>query len=499
MSDASPPVPAAPDLTQLQADLERSFQPSWVADADNPEHLARLAGRFADDSIQRHHKGRHDPRRAPKGRHDPRRKPATPPNRKQRDRKFDSRERERPRPDPREDAALDGWNVRFVPDPRGIEGIAKHIKSTARAYALFDLARLVLDRPERHLVELEKSGTSSPPLWQLATDLSLWTSKREAESHALAARLGDFYTTQKIPCEPPKGNYSCIAQCGMSGTLLGPPNHHEYQSKLRELHASRFTRMPFDAFKARVRMLHDEESLSRWKDQCSFRTEYTPVARGEAPQPAPDAPVFKEFSEVEFHFRAAIAPSVIAEIAGDRLRVPGSAVETHSAAPVKRLVREALEHLWRFPLPMAHGIGEDLHRLGLQIFKSPRNILHAAVARPRPIDPSNPALAEGIRKILEVIAANPGAPRPEQWKAVLAARTPPGGETTDQVRTAVAADFAWLLREGRLIDYANGSIALATKEHPREDKPAGKIHPPRKQTKGPGETGTPREDVTHRF
>jgi hypothetical protein len=482
MSDASPSAPAVPDLSQLQADLERSFQPSWVADADNPEKLARLANRFARDEPGRPARGRRDPRHAPPGRHDPRHKPATGrPHRKSRDRKHDPRER--PQSESRDDHRLAGWKIHFVPDPRGIEGIAKHIKTTARAYALFDLARLVLERPERHLLEFEKSGPAAPPLWQCAADLSLWMSKREAESHALATRLEDFYTVEKIPCEPPKGNFACIAQCGMSGTLLGPPNHHEYQSKLRELHASRFARMSFDAFKARVRMLHDEESLARWREQSSSRTQYTP--RADPAAPAPEGPVFKDFSEVEAHFRAHCSPSAIIEVTTDRFRIPGAAVATHGAGPVKHLVREAHEHLWRFPLPMAHGIGGDLHRLGLQIFKSPQNILHASVARPRPLDPADPALAAGIRQILEAIAANPKAPRPEQWKAVLSSRTPPGEETPEAVRNAVAADFAWLLREGHLIDYANGAIAPATKDHPHHRKPKSKKSPQKNPRKHP--------------
>ena len=55
-----------------------------------------------------------------------------------------------------------------------------------------------------------------------------------------------FYQTERTATEPPKGKYTFVAQCGLSGIILGPPNHHDYQNALRKLHAERFSRMPFE-------------------------------------------------------------------------------------------------------------------------------------------------------------------------------------------------------------------------------------------------------------
>jgi len=57
---------------------------------------------------------------------------------------------------PRQDPVLAGWEVRILADPRGIDGLARQIKSTAMAYPLFDLAQLILEKPERYLVELQR-------------------------------------------------------------------------------------------------------------------------------------------------------------------------------------------------------------------------------------------------------------------------------------------------------------------------------------------------------
>ena len=82
----------------------------------------------------------------------------------------------------------------------------------------------------------------------------------------LDKHFGTFYSSEKIPTDPPKGVYTCVAQCGISGTILGPPNYHDYQNQLRKLHAERFARMPFEMYKSRVKIYAtdiDEEAGQR--------------------------------------------------------------------------------------------------------------------------------------------------------------------------------------------------------------------------------------------
>jgi len=43
--------------------------------------------------------------------------------------------------------------------------------------------------------------------------------------------------------EPIKGNFSNVARCRSTGTLLGPTNHHGYQPALRKLYEERFSRL----------------------------------------------------------------------------------------------------------------------------------------------------------------------------------------------------------------------------------------------------------------
>ena len=86
--------------------------------------------------------------------------------------------------------------------------------------------------------------------------------------------------------------------------ILGPPNYHDYQTKLHRLHAERFAHLPFEVFKARVKIVRDEAVVKQWIEEQSFNAEYVclnvtePLKLGSRP-------------EVEKHFREVHFPNVV--------------------------------------------------------------------------------------------------------------------------------------------------------------------------------------------
>ena len=119
----------------------------------------------------------------------------------------------------------------------------------------------------------------------MKADGSLWQTRKDAISHLLSKHLGRFYQKSSITTEAPKGAFSVVAQCGMSGILLGPPNHHEYTSRLIALHSERFRNMPFEVYKSRIKMMRDEALIEQWKTEQSTKTVYIPVTEEVATQP----------------------------------------------------------------------------------------------------------------------------------------------------------------------------------------------------------------------
>src|SRR5256886_7583544 len=182
---------------------------------------------------------------------------------------------------------------------------------TGRAYPLFEIAQMILQKPERHSVTLSvrknPEGQIAQPLFQCGLDETVWLSEEEAIRHLLERHFATFYQAEKTQTDPPKGTYTFVRQCGMSGVILGPPNYHDYQNQLRRLHAERFSRMPFEGFKARVKIVKDEAVVKKWIEDQSWKTEYLCL---NLPEPLR----LGSRAEVETHFRATHLPNIIRQV-----------------------------------------------------------------------------------------------------------------------------------------------------------------------------------------
>src|ERR1051325_5469318 len=265
-------------LPDNELDLENLLLPAWAQEPPSVKQYASYQGGGEERSDRRgDRRGPRPPRREGGVRDRPRgNRPSGerrgPPGREgDRKKGFGARQdfrREEPRERRETPPPMPEINVALAPDEKGVESLARQIKITARAYPLFDIARLVLQKPERYSVAFSvkknAEGKIVQPLFLCALDDTLWLSEDEAIAHVLNKHFATFYQAERTATEPPKGKYTFVAQCGMSGAILGPPNYHDYQNQLRKLHAERFSRMPFDAFKARVKIVKDEAVVKKW-------------------------------------------------------------------------------------------------------------------------------------------------------------------------------------------------------------------------------------------
>ena len=436
----------------------------------------------------------------------------------QRDDRRDDR-RERPEPQ----APLPEFNVAFVPEEKGVEQLARQIKMTGRAYPLFQIALLILEKGERYTVALtpkKKADGTAEKIFVCALDDSPWLSEDEAVQHVLKNHFGTFYQAERIATEPPKGTYTFVAQCGMSGVILGPPNYHDYQNQLRKLHAEKFSRMPFDAFKSRVKIVKDEAVVKKWVEEQSFKTEYTAL---NVPEPLK----LPSMEEVETHFRATHKDAIIKAV--DTLNVPGLASRTLKSTGLQRLIRNEWDQQKAFPLPVATKLSQQLAHHGLQFFKVNKTVTHVNVARPQYLDLETTPVSENIKRIVDFINATPKAtrrkliealaptpkteakpevkaeapaaegtaPAPEASAENVApapAAAPKAPETTPE-QTAVIVDLHWLIHQGHVLEFADGRMETAKKPAPKPPKVEKKAEKPSEKPADKPAEATPVEAV----
>jgi hypothetical protein len=394
-------------------------------------------------------------------------------------RRGDSRDR-RPPPLP-----LPELDLSLRPEEKGVESLARQIKMTGRAYPLFDIAQMILQKPERHTVvfntKKNAEGKPAQPLYVCALDDTLWLSEDEAVAHVLRKHFATFYQAERTATEPPKGKYTFVAQCGMSGVILGPPNHHDYQNQLRKLHSERFSRMPFEEYKARVRIVRDEEVVKKWVDDQSWKTEYVCL---NLPEPLR----MPTMEEVEKHFRETHKENIIKPVESCTLN--GAAARSLRSPDLVRLVRSVWEDQRRFPLQIATVLSQQFASHGLQFFKVNKTLTHVCVARPHFLDMAATPVSEGVKSIVDYINSNTKCSRRQLVEALAPSPAPPAVEPATSEpspaaqpessqptpeQTAVIADLHWLIHQGHVIEFANGILETAKKPLPKpEPKPAAK-------------------------
>lgn len=469
-------------LTDNELDLEKLFLPAWAQEAPAAQRYAKFTG---NEGEPRRREGRYEggdrPRRREgggesqfRGRGDDRPRGQRPGPR----RDFARRD-ERPEPPPQ----LPEVNVALLPEERGAESLARQIKSTGRAFPLFGIAHLVLQKPDRYAITIsvrkKADGQIAQPLFLCALDDSLWLSEDEAVAHVLKQHFATFYQTERTPTDPPKGVYTFVAQCGMSGAILGPPNIHDYQNKLRKLHAERFSRMPFEAFKARVRIVKDEVVVKKWIEEQSFKTEYAVL---NVPEPLKLA----SMEEVEKHFRSIHKDNIIKPVESHTLG--GVAARSLRCRELARAIRFLTEEQQRFPLQIATALSQRFATQGLHFFKVNKTVTHVSVARPLFLDLEATPVSENIKRIVEFINAHPKCTRRKLFEALAPAPpTPivPEGATTEAPaavqpaeptpeQNAVNGDLHWLIHQGHVIEFADGRLETAKKPAPRPPKPEAK-------------------------
>jgi hypothetical protein len=511
-------------LPDNEFDLEKLFLPAWAQQEPSSTKYAKYEGEAARPDRRDGNRGPRPPRRdgPPGGRRDGNRpggdrrgpprpeggrdRPAGPGNRPPFRRDDDRQPRER-REMP---APLPELNVSLIPDERGVESLARQIKMSGRAYPLFDIAQMILQKPERHVVvfSIKKNAEGQPvqPLFVCALDDTLWLSEDEAIAHVLKKHFGTFYQAERTATEPPKGKYTFVAQCGMSGAVLGPPNHHDYQNQLRKLHTERFSRMPFEVYKSRVRIVRDEEVVKKWVDDQSWKTEYVCL---NMPEPLKLA----SMEAVEQHFRQQHKENIIKPVETHTLN--GLAARSLRSPELVRLSRSVWEDQRRFPLQIATVLSQQFAGHGLQFFKVNKTVTHVSVARPHYLDLAATPVSEGVKSIVDyinsrprcnrrqlvealaptpppapipVVPAAPAAPAPATEAAPIegqltgpaatpAAPPQPQAAQPTSEQTAIIADLHWLVHQGHVIEFANGILEMAKKPLPKPPKPEAKPKP----------------------
>jgi hypothetical protein len=441
--------------------------PSWANEPSRPNEYANFEGDDSDPSRQRPDR----PRRRERDRQE-RRGPDRSKERPNRDSRSrppgDPRRNRPPQRAPRPEIAPEplAVAVRFLPHQRSFDSVVAQIKSSSVAYSVFALARLFLEKPERY--EVRVTMPEGTMLFQLGENGSVAADRRILEGSAFATARDDFYTVEVTQTEPIKGNFTNVARCRLSGTLLGPTNHHAYQPQLRNLYETRFSRrMSFADYQRQIDVVSDPAVVEQWKEEARNVTTYQ-VKNAEP------AVSFASSAEAERHFRQTYLPSLLRE--ANEITISGVLSRRLSDRRLGRAIEDAWSQETRSPAKMMQELSAGLRQAGLNIFRHRRGMLFVSPIRARVFGHERASVSASINGILEKVAATPGINRKLLAEQIAVPDADPAA--ADRAKMTLAHDLHWLIREGYVIEFNDGSLDLPrAKAQPAaaEEKPGGTV------------------------
>jgi hypothetical protein len=156
--------------------------------------------------------------------------------------------------------------ITFQPEQHALEKVTEQLKSAPIAYPLFGVAKMFLQRPERHHVIIKPQPETK--LFKLAGTAHFATERGRLETIAFQEMWKQFFRVEVTEAPEIKGNFASVARSRLTGKVFGPTSHHSYQPAIHKEYEERFSRrMSFAEYKSNIETTNNPEAIELWKTE----------------------------------------------------------------------------------------------------------------------------------------------------------------------------------------------------------------------------------------
>jgi len=340
--------------------------------------------------------------------------------------------------------------ISFLPDRERLALVVQDIQASRRAFPLIEIANRFLGRDDLYLVKLElptpAEGAERQTFVQCLECHRVFRDRARAEAHILQAHLDKYFTVEETEVEPPKGIFTCVARCRLSGVLLGPPNHHGYNENIQELWSSRFGHMSKGDYLGHIETVRDESLVEKWKESLRKKTVYR---QKELPE-GEEATELTQAQAQEW-MRGGKLNALLRESA--RCMVPGPQSKQFVDGPLRQAMALAWQKESRFPFTLSLALRPAFRHMHLHLFKVNAKETYVTAVLPKPVEAAT--APEIVREIVAYLEANPGKTRQEVLEGLRA-----GVEIESVEAAELLLHLGNLTANGGVIEFFNGTLSL---------------------------------------
>jgi len=358
-------------------------------------------------------------------------------------------------------------DIKFYPDDGPFNKLIKAIKTSCKTYELFEISQLILEKPERLVAVIKPSENSDTKLYCSIPDGMPFLQEDQALNHVLKNYLDQFFTIEEVEVEAPKGSFPIINKCGITGELLGPPNYHRYQQLVQQHYQNVLSHMPYEKFTARIESSKDPQLLNAWLEKMKKVKRYTTKPNGNGEEPK----VLNTWEEARIYLLQTQKSSLVKEVSS--VRIAGRFFEGMPKGEIKQMVENHLQQQRAYPLETANNLRGRLRRLKFSVYKKGTKGISYVCAVKRKFRDANQVFAESAQKLVEFLEKHPNTKIAELAKNCLGidlkaeheggVEGEGAGGMSEEEKTMLnqlMLDLRWLVTEGYVTEYGNGSLSV---------------------------------------
>jgi hypothetical protein len=206
--------------------------------------------------------------------------------------------------------------------------------------------------------------------------------------------------------------------------------------------------MSFADYQRQIEIVNDAELIERWKEEARKVTTYK-TSRDEV------ALTFSSPTEAERHFRSHYLDGLIQGLEEATL---GGVLSRHLQ---DRILNRSIEDAWvretRSPSGMMQELAGRFRQSGLHVFRHRRGMLFVSPIRTRAFVHEHAGVSPTVNAILEALAGTAVIHRKQLFEKLIGDVT---AEDAEPRKLAFASDLRWLISEGYVIEFNDGSLDL---------------------------------------
>ena len=345
------------------------------------------------------------------------------------------------------------FDVGFYPDDEGFATIIKALRTNHITYELFEVARIFLEKSERHVASVTRKSGEGERAERVAVaipDGMPFETEEEAIQHVISNHVDAFFVQEEIETEPPSGNFPFVNRCGLTKKILGPPNYHRYEEFVSQHFQTQISSASFERFQSAIVQDRDEEAVNEWRESMKKTIRYSTK-----PEEGETAETFDTIKEAVVYLRTTQRDKMVKTV--NYTRVPGVTLEKFPNSEAGRAVGGELARQLRFPLKTANLIRGRLRREKFSIYKRGSKGVTYICAAKRNFRKPGQVMSDSLDRLIHYVEANANVKvkdLPSQYESWFRKKYP----DLEYNQKKLFQDIRWLIADGYITHFSDDSL-----------------------------------------